>query len=44
VPLAVIDEIGVYDAAAQARAREILVEAGTVLTVNVRQDWYFSRR
>jgi ssDNA thymidine ADP-ribosyltransferase, DarT len=44
VPLAVIDEIGVYDAAAQARAREILVEAGTVLTVNVRQEWYFSRR
>lgn len=44
VPLAVIDEIGVYDAAAQARAREILVEAGTVLTVNVRQAWYFSRR
>lgn len=44
VPLAVIDEIGVYDAAAQARARGILVAAGTVLTVNVRQEWYFSRR
>jgi len=41
VPLDVIDEIGVYNAAAQSRASEILAEAGRHLTVAVRRNWYF---
>jgi hypothetical protein len=44
VPLALIDEIGVYNLVAQTRARAILAEAGTELAVNVRQAWYFSSR
>jgi hypothetical protein len=41
VPLDVIDEIGVYNAAAQTRGTEILMAAGRDLTVAVRGDWYF---
>jgi hypothetical protein len=41
VPLDVIEEIGVYDAAAQTRATEILLAAGRDVTIAVRQDWYF---
>lgn len=41
VPLEVFDELGVYSAAAEARVREILIEAGRELTVAVRASWYF---
>lgn len=42
VPLEVIDEIGVYNLAAQTRGQEILAEATVEITVNVRENWYFS--
>jgi hypothetical protein len=42
VPLALIEEIGVYDGAVQRRTREILAGAGSDLAVTIRQDWYFS--
>jgi hypothetical protein len=41
VPLDAIDEIGVYNDAAQTRAGEILAAAGIDVSVAVRPKWYF---
>lgn len=41
VPLEVIEEVGVYNTAARARAGEILAAAGTNLVVAIRRNWYF---
>jgi hypothetical protein len=41
VPLDVIEELGVYNFAAEHRVRQILANEGGELTVAVRRDWYF---